>query len=134
MPMSTKKPKPEYFIDAEDELMYLEMLETMDSLTANQIYHKVKDEKVGTNLAPPARNKTFSEFTYKNLRYLILGCRHCGAEIRAKALATFIFKASLDTPMNALVSNDHLKKLLFDNLNQKLPEVYSWSNVEYNEQ
>ena len=105
----------------------------MDSLTANTMYHKIKDDTVGTNLAPPARDKTFEQFTYKNLRYLILGCKHCGAEIRVKALATFIFKASLPKPMNALVDNAHLKKLLFDNLSQKLEDIYTWSGVKYKE-
>ena len=125
------KDKLNYFIDSEDGLMYLEMLEDLDSLTANTMYHKIKHETVGTNLAPPARNKSYAEFTYKNLRYLILGCKHCGAEIRLKALATFIYKTSLDIPMNALVDNKHLKKILFDNLQQKLPEIYKWSDLEY---
>jgi len=126
-------PKQEYFIDSDDELMYLEMLENMDTLIANTMYHSIKTDTVGTHLAEPARNKTFEEFTYKNLRYLILGCKYCGAEIRVKALATFIYRASLDIPMNALVDNSHLKKILFDNLNKKLPEIYKWSNVEYKE-
>lgn len=126
--------KKEYFIDTEDEAMWLDMLESMDSLTANTIYHKIKDETVGTHLAPPARNKTFSEFTYKNLRYLIIGCQYCGAEIRVKALATFIFKASLPSPMNALVNNAHLKKLLFDTIQRELPKIYSWSGLKYDEQ
>ena len=108
--------KKDYFIDSEDEAMYLDMLEEMDSLTANTLYHKIKNDTVGTHLSVTARNKTFEEFSYKNLRYLILGCKYCGAEIRVKALATFIFKTSLNTPMNALVDNAHLKKILFDNL------------------
>ena len=125
------EPKPKYFIDSEDELMYLEMLEEMDSLTANTLYHKIKDDKVTGNMSTTAGKKTFETYTYKNLRYIILGCKQCSAEDRVKALATFIFKASLNVPMNALVSNDHLKKILFDNLHQKLPELYAWSNVEY---
>jgi len=123
----------EYFIDSEDEAMYLEMLENMDSVTAHALYHKIKDDTVGTHLSATARNKCFAEFTYKNLRYLILGCKYCGAEIRVKALATFIYKASLDTPMNALVDNTHLKKLLFDNLHTTIETIYSWSKVKYNE-
>ena len=123
----------DYFIDSEDEIMYLEMLENMDTLKANELYHKIKDDTVGTNLAPPARNKTFAQFTYKNLRYLILGCKFCGAEIRVKALATFMFKASLDEPMAPMVDNTHLKKLVFDNLHHKLPEIYKWSGLEYDE-
>ena len=125
--------KPDYFIDCDDEEMWLEMLENMDTTTANTLYHKIKDESVGTHLSASARNKTFSEFTYKNLRYLILGCKYCGAEIKVKALATFIFKASLDIPMNALVDNAHLKKILFNNLQQKLPVIYEWSGLDYEE-
>ena len=125
--------KTDYYVDAEDEQMWLDMLEDMDSLTANTMYHKIKDDTVGTHLANPARNKPFSEFTYKNLRYLILGCKYCGAEIRVKALATFIYKASLGVPMNALVDNAHLKKILFNNLQQKLPEIYKWSGIKYDE-
>lgn len=125
--------KPDYFIDSDDEEMWLEILENMDTTTANTLYHKIKDESVGTHLSASARNKTFSEFTYKNLRYLILGCKYCGAEIKVKALATFIFKASLDIPMNALVDNAHLKKILFNNLQQKLPVIYEWSGLDYEE-
>ena len=125
--------KPDYFIDCDDEEMWLEMLENMDTTTANTLYHKIKDESVGTHLSASARSKTFSEFTYKNLRYLILGCKYCGAEIKVKALATFIFKASLDIPMNALVDNAHLKKILFNNLQQKLPVIYEWSGLDYEE-
>ena len=35
--------------------------------------------------------------------------------------------------MNALVDNDHLRKILFDNLQQKMEEIYKWSDVKYNE-
>lgn len=122
-----------YFIDSEDELMYLEMLENMDSLTANTMYHKIKDDKVRGNMSKTASGKTFETYTYKNLRYIILGCKQCSAEDRVKALATFVFKASLGVPMNALVDNKHLKKILFDNLQQKLPQLYEWSGLKYEE-
>lgn len=123
--------KPKYFIDEDDELMYLEMLEDMDSLTANTLYHKIKHDKVVGNMSKTASSKTFEDYTYKNLRYIILGCKQCSAEDRVKALATFIFKASLNTAMNALVSNAHLKKILFDNLHQKMPDIYSWYGLDY---
>ena len=123
----------DYFIDSDDEAMYLEMLEELNFESALEIYQTIKDEVLNdTHLSGKARNKSYNEFTYKNLRYLILGCKYCGAEIRVKALATFIYKASLPTRMNALVPNDHLMKILYDNLNTKLEEIYKWSKVSYN--
>ena len=124
--------KTDYYVDAEDEQMWLDMLEDMDSLTANTMYHKIKDEILDSrSLASKTRGKTFGELTYKNLRYIIIGCRYCGAEMRVKALATFVFKASLQEPMNVLVDNSHLKKLLFDKLEREMPQLYEWSGLEY---
>ena len=125
--------KPAYFIDKDDELMYLEMMEDLDTTTAIEMYNKIKGDKVRGNLSKTAASKTFDEYTYKNLRYIILGCKQCSAEDRLKALATFIFKTSLPIPMNPLVSNDHLKKILFDNLNNKISEIYKWYGLEYEE-
>lgn len=124
--------KPTYFIDTEDEQMWLDMLEDMDTLTANSIYHKIKQEVTDSrSLASKTRGKTFEQLTYKNLRYILIGCKYCGAEMRVKALATFMFKASLPEPMNPLVDNSHLKKVLFDNLHNKMEDIYKWSGLEY---
>ncbi len=121
----------DYFIDSDDEAMYLEMLEDMSTTTANAMYHKIKGHKVKGNMSATAGAKTFETYTYKNLRYIIIGCKQCSAEDRVKALATFIYKASLDIPMSALVDNSHLKKILFDNLQHALPDLYKYSKVEY---
>ena len=123
-----------YYIDAEDELLYLQMLEDMDYLTASSIFARIKEETPATtNVTASARNTPFEELPYRVLRYIILGCKQCGAELRVKALATFIFRAGLPKPLNALVDNDHLKKALFINLQHKLPEIYKWSNCKYDE-
>lgn len=121
----------DYYIDSADEAMYLEMLEDMDFETAETIYHEVHDTLPGAYLSNIARQKTFEELTYKNLRYLILGCERCGAELRVKALATFIFRASLSTRLNPLVNNGKLSEMLFKNLEDNIETVYGWSRVKY---
>ena len=123
-----------YFNDTEDEAVFLAMLEDMDYVTARSIYTKIQDECPSTtSINNAARNKPFKDLTYRNLRYIILGCKNCGAELRVKALATFIARASQPISMNALVDNDHLKKMLFTNLSQKLTEIYKWSGLKYEE-
>jgi len=122
----------DYFIDSDDEAMYLEMLEDMDFETAENIYTDIQNEEVTSrSLASKTRGKTFKDLTYRNLRYIILGCKYCGAELRVKALATFIYRASLPTRLNALVSNEHLQRLLFDNMQKAMPTIYEWSKVKY---
>lgn len=123
--------KPSYFKDKEDELMYLEMFEDMDAETAEDIYHNIQHEVLNKYLSGSARKKTFGQLTYKNLRYLILGCELCSAEVRVKALATFIYRASLDIPLNPLVSNERLMAMLHDNLEKSMGSIYKWSGVEY---
>ena len=123
----------DYFIDSDDEAMYLEMLEGMDFDTAMDTYTTIKDEVLNKYLSGSARGKTFAQLTYKNLRYLILGCENCSAEARVKALATFIYRASMPTRLNALVSNDHLMRMLHANLEKAMPQIYKWANVEYSE-
>lgn len=126
--------KQAFFKDPEDELMYLEMLDDMDFDTAMDIYHTIENDSINdTHLSGKARNKPFSELSYKNLRYLILGCKYCGAELRVKALATFIYRASLPTRLNALVTNNHLMKMLHGNMQSALPQIYEWSGVKYDE-
>ena len=124
--------KKDFFKDPEDQLIYLEMLEEMDFDTAMDVYKEIENETINdTHLSGKARNKPFAELTYKNLRYLILGCKHCDADLRAKALATFIYRASLPKRLNALVSNNHLMKLLHDNLTKALPQLYEWGGLKY---
>ena len=126
--------KQEFFKDPEDQRIYLEMLEDMDFDTAMDIYKEIEDETINdTHLSGKARNKPFSELTYKNLRYLVLGCKHCDADLRAKALATFIYRASLPPRFNALMPNAHLLKMLRQNLKQTLPQLYEWVGLKYGE-
>lgn len=122
----------DYFVDSDDESMYLEMFQDMDFEEAENIYTEISTELPGTFLSNTARKKPFSELTYKNLRYLILGCERCGAEMRVKALATFIYRASLSTRLNALVDNGKLSEILFKNIEQAMPTLYKWSNVTQN--
>jgi hypothetical protein len=123
-----------YYTDTEDEAIFLAMLEDMDYPTAENIYTKIREEAPSTtSVSNEARNKPFKDLTYRNLRYIILGCKNCGAELRVKALATFIVRASTDEQLNVLVSNDHLKKILFNNLQQQITEIYKWSGLKYEE-
>ena len=124
----------EYFIDSEDEAMYLEMLEELDTVSAIKLYNKIKGDKADTHLSNKARLKTFEEMSYKNLRYLLLGCERCGAELRLKAYATFIARASTDVALNPLVDNSRLKEILHRNLEDNIEKIYSWSKVKYNEE
>lgn len=121
----------EYFKDIEDEQMYLEMLEEIDFDTAMDIYTDVKDEAITSYLSSRSRGRTFEELTYKNLRYLILGCENCKAEMRVKALATFIYRASLPIRLNALVSNQKLLDMLHKNMEESMPKIYTMSGLKY---
>lgn len=127
--MATKK--PEFFIDKEDELMYLEMLEDMDLSGAMQIYDKIKDTKPDKNVSGSARDKVFGNLTYRNLRYLILGCEWCPAELRVKTLATFIARSYQDTSFSPLVSNADLRKRLHDSIQKEIVKLYKWSGIDY---
>lgn len=123
--------KKDYFKDTEDELIYLDMLEEMNFKTASEIYTEIEHEILNKYLSGAARDKDFSELTYKNLRYLILGCENCTAETRAKALATFIYRAQQPERLSPLVTNEHLMKMLHQNLEQSIEQLYKWSGVEY---
>ena len=125
------KDKPKYFIDSDDEEMYLDMLEDMDYETAENLYMDTKDETSGTNLSNAARKLTFEQMTYKNLRYLIVGCERAGAEMRVKAMAAFIFRAGLPVRLAPLVANDVLLKMMRKSLKKDIHKVYAWSNLEY---
>lgn len=127
--MSTNKPK--YFVDTEDEAMYLEMLESMDMEEAENVFMECKDDKAGTHLSNQARKKTFEEMTYKNLRYLIIGCERAGAEIRVKALAAFMYRASTEERLAKLVSNKRLLEMMHRSLKDNIIQIYEWSNVKY---
>ena len=121
----------EYFKDTEDEEMYLNMLEEIDADTAMDIYMEIKDEEITSYLSSRSRGRTFEELTYKNLRYLILGCENCKAEMRVKALAAFIFRASLPKRLNALVSNQKLLNMLHKNMEESMPKIYTMSGLKY---
>ncbi len=121
-----------YTLDSDDEAMYLEMLQDMNFDTAMDIYQNIKSELAGTYLSNTARLKPFSELSYRNLRYLILNCERCGAELRVKALATFVYRATLPKRFNVLVSNTRLMELLHKNMYDSMNKIYEWSNVKYN--
>lgn len=123
--------KPKYFIDTEDEEMYLDMLESMGQDEADEIFAECKDDKAGTHLSNQARKKTFETMTYKNLRYLIIGCERAGAEIRVKALATFIHRANTEERLAPLVSNQRLIEMMHKSLQRNMEQIYKWSNVKY---
>lgn len=127
--MSSKK--PEYFIDKEDELMYLEMLEDMDMPTAKEMYSKIKQTKPNKCVSGKAIKLTFEELTYRNLRYLILGCQWASAEIRVKALAAFISRSYSAEDLSPLVSNEDLRRRLHDSMLKALPELYRHSGIDY---
>ncbi len=122
---------PAYFVDTEDEEMYLEMLDTMDSEEAENIYLDTRHEKAGTHLSNKARGSTFEEMSYKNLRYLIIGCERAGAELRVKALAAFVHRAGLSTRLAPLVPNKRLIEMMHKSLERNIETIYKWSNVEY---
>lgn len=121
----------DYFIDTEDEEMYLEMMHNMSFEEAENIYTESKDDLAGTHLSNTARKLTFEFMSYKNLRYLIIGCERAGAELRVKALATFLYRASLTTRLAPLVSNERLHKMLETSLKRNMETIYEWSKVEY---
>ena len=129
--MATKK--PDFFIDKEDELMYLEMLEDMDLTQAMQIYNDIKDTTPDKKVASHAGKKKFSELTYRNLRYIILGCKWCPAELRGKALATFIARSYQDQPFSPLVPNTDLRKRLHDSIQANLISIYANSGIDFND-
>ena len=123
--------KPAYFVDSEDEEMYLDMLQDMDKEEAENLYIETKHEKAGTHLSNTARLLTFEEMSYKNLRYLIIGCERAGAELRVKALAAFIYRASLPTRLAPLVTNARLAEMMHKSLEKHIKTIYKWSNVKY---
>lgn len=129
--VSNDKDKPKYFVDSDDEEMYLDMLEGMTLEEAENLFVETKDEKAGTHLSNKARLLTFEEMSYKNLRYLIIGCERAGAELRVKALAAFLFRASLATRLAPLVSNERLVGMLNKSLERHMPQIFAWSNVPY---
>ena len=113
--------------------MYLEMLEDMDLAQAMAIYDKIKDVKPEKGISGKARTLTFKELTYRNLRYLILGCEWCPAELRVKALATFIARSYHTTEFSPLVSNTDLRKRLHDSIQKELVSLYKYSGIDYND-
>lgn len=129
--MTTADIKPKYFIDSEDEEMYLDMLEDMGLEEAENIYTEIKSETAGTHLSNNARKLPFEEMSYKNLRYLIIGCERAGAELRVKALATFIYRANLTTRLAPLVANKRLVEMMHKSLTRNIETIYEWSHVEY---
>ena len=122
----------DYFVDSDDEAMYLDIFEEMSFEEAENIYTEISNDLPGPYLSNTARKKPFSELTYKNLRYLILGCERCGAELRVKALATFIYRASLSTRLSPLVDNGKLSEMLFKNIENSIDMIYGWSKVPHN--
>ena len=124
-------PKPKYFIDSEDEEMYLDMLEDMGIEEAENIYTETKDHTAGTHLSNNARKSTFENMTYKNLRYLVIGCERAGAELRVKALAAFIYRANLTTRLAPLVANVRLIEMMHKSLERNIETIYKWSQVKY---
>ena len=118
-----------YWLDKEDEIMYLEMMKDMSLETATTIYNVSKNEKAGTHLSNKARKLKFSELSYKNLRYLIIGCERAGAELRVKALATFIYRANLLIPLAPLVPNKTLMEMMNRSLKKHIKTIYNWSGL-----
>lgn len=129
--MAQKPTTPKYFVDSEDEEMYLDMLTEMDVEEAENIYLEIKDDKAGTHLSNNARTLTFEQMTYKNLRYLVVGCERAGAELRVKALAAFVYRASLSTRLAPLVPNKRLIEMMHTSLGRNIETIYGWSNVKY---
>lgn len=127
--MSTDK--LDYFIDSEDEEMYLAMLESMNYEEAENIFTTCKDDLAGTHLSNKARKLSFEHMSYKNLRYLIIGCERAGAELRVKALASFIYRAQSTTRLAPLVSNTRLMEMMHISLQRNLETIYNWSKVSY---
>ena len=122
-----------YWLDKEDEIMYLEMMKDMSLETATTIYNVSKNEKAGTHLSNKARKLKFSELSYKNLRYLIIGCERAGAELRVKALAAFIYRANLLIPLAPLVPNKTLMKMMNKSLTKHIKTIYNWSGINLKE-
>lgn len=123
--------KPTYFKDKEDELIYLEMLEDMDMVQAKNIYQNIKDTTPDKNVSGSVRNTNYKNLTYRNLRYLILGCEWCSAELRVKALATFIARSYTSDRFSALVTNEDLRRRLHDSIQTKLITLYKYSGIDY---
>jgi len=130
--MSNKKLT--YFIDTDDEKMYLDIFNNMSLETAKTIYNISKNEKAGTHLSNKARTLTFEKMSYKNLRYLIIGCERAGAELRVKALATFIYRANLSAPLAPLISNDKLIEMMNKSLKKYIETIYKWSGLNIKEE
>ena len=103
-----------YYIDNELESTYLDMLPIIlnDKEEAENIYTTIADDLPGTLLSNNARKKSFKNLTLANLRYLILGCERAGAEIRVKALATFIYRANTEERLNKLITNKKLIEMM----------------------
>ena len=125
--------KPAYFIDTDDEAMYLDMIPVIlaDREEAENIFTECKDETSGTHLSNNARKLNFNEMSYKNLRYLILGCVRAGAELRVKALAAFTHRVHSTERLNKLVSNKRLLEMMQKSLKKEMEQIYKWSNVPY---
>jgi len=124
-----KESNLDYWIDSEDEQMYLDILFSMDFEEAENIYNEIKEEKAGTHLSNNARKLSFENMTYKNLRYLIMGCARAGAELRVKALAAFLYRVSLPTRLSPLVSNKDLLSSMRRSLKKNTDKINEWSGI-----